>query len=207
MPRYYAEIVDGVVVRVVVCDDPDWLASRVPGNWVETQFSDPVAAYAGVGHGHDSASEVVFAPQWQQPTGAEDAYPLGAYVYHEGAIWQSQYPANVWEPGVAGWRDPISAVPIWRQPIGAEDAYPADSVVMHGGSKWRYGVPSNVWEPGVYGWVEDAPLGELAVWQQPTGAHDAYSLGAVVVYSGAEWRSIVGANVWTPGVYGWELAE
>lgn len=40
-------------------------------------------------------------------------------------------------------------------------------------------------------------------WVQPTGAHDAYSLGAIVSHNGATWESTVDNNVWKPGVFGW----
>lgn len=39
---------------------------------------------------------------WVQPTGAHDAYPLGARVVHNGSAWESTIDANVWEPGSAG---------------------------------------------------------------------------------------------------------
>ena len=42
---------------------------------------------------------------WVQPTGAHDAYLLGAQVTHNGHLWESLYAANVWEPGVFGWQD------------------------------------------------------------------------------------------------------
>jgi hypothetical protein len=42
-------------------------------------------------------------PAWVQPTGAVDAYPLGFRVRHVDQNWQSNTPANVWEPGVFGW--------------------------------------------------------------------------------------------------------
>ena len=40
-------------------------------------------------------------------------------------------------------------------------------------------------------------------WIQPTGAHDAYPLGAKVIYQGIIYESAVDDNVWTPGEYGW----
>ena len=40
-------------------------------------------------------------------------------------------------------------------------------------------------------------------WVQPTGAHDAYQMGAQVLYNGEVWESTINANVWAPGVYGW----
>jgi hypothetical protein len=45
----------------------------------------------------------VVPPAWVQPLGAQDAYPLGAVVSHNGFTWTSDLAANVWEPGVFGW--------------------------------------------------------------------------------------------------------
>lgn len=42
------------------------------------------------------------------------------------------------------------------------------------------------------------------VWSQPTGTHDAYNTGDIVNFEGVLWISKVDANVWAPGVYGWE---
>ena len=42
------------------------------------------------------------------------------------------------------------------------------------------------------------------VWTQPVGATDAYALNDIVTHNGKRWKSIVNANVWEPGVYGWE---
>lgn len=39
---------------------------------------------------------------------------------------------------------------------------------------------------------------------QSTGAHDAYQTADRVTYEGVTWTSTVDANVWEPGVYGWE---
>lgn len=45
-------------------------------------------------------------------------------------------------------------------------------------------------------------------WVQPQGAHDAYSLGAIVEHDGKTWESLVANNVWEPSVSGWrEVAE
>lgn len=41
-------------------------------------------------------------------------------------------------------------------------------------------------------------------WRQPVGAHDAYGVGARVTHNGQMWESTAAANVWEPGVYGWE---
>ena len=47
-------------------------------------------------------------------------------------------------------------------------------------------------------------LGEWPEWVQPTGAHDAYNKGDKVKYNGKHYISTIDANVYTPGVYGWE---
>lgn len=48
-------------------------------------------------------------------------------------------------------------------------------------------------------WVEEYPE-----WVQPTGAHDAYAKDAKVTHNDKKWVSVVDANVWEPGVYGWD---
>lgn len=42
-------------------------------------------------------------PEWEQPTGAHDAYAFGAKVSHNGHHWISDIQANTYEPGVYGW--------------------------------------------------------------------------------------------------------
>ena len=44
----------------------------------------------------------------------------------------------------------------------------------------------------------------IPAWVQPLGAHDAYAKGARVRHAGKTWESIINANVWAPGVYGWQ---
>ena len=41
-------------------------------------------------------------------------------------------------------------------------------------------------------------------WIQPTGSHDAYNIGDKVTHIGKHWESIIDANVYEPGVYGWD---
>ena len=169
MTRYFAEIdAQNVVQRVVVCSDPDWLAERLGGTWVET--ADPYVEpgdvkYCGPGHGYDPEYPERFAPQWVQPVGDDPEgnviYPVGTRVFHNGRIWRSRVDDNVWEPGVAAWHDaPPSGIPTWFQPTGSADAYPAvdeetgqPTVVMHNGQAWlnTHG-DGNVWEPGEFGW-------------------------------------------------------
>lgn len=53
-------------------------------------------------------------------------------------------------------------------------------------------------------WKVHRPAGAVADWVQPSGGHDAYAAGDLVTHNGATWQSTVDANVWAPGVYGWE---
>jgi hypothetical protein len=96
--------------------------------------------------------------EWVQPTGAHDAYAQGALVTHGGNLWQSTTAANVWEPGVSGWRNLTvpagGGYPAWVQPTGGHDAYNLGDRVSHNGQSWESTVAANVWEPGVYGWIE-----------------------------------------------------
>lgn len=48
--------------------------------------------------------------------------------------------------------------------------------------------------------------GAYPVWVQPTGAHDAYPLNALVSHNGANYRSTIPTNTTVPGenvVFGW----
>jgi hypothetical protein len=95
-------------------------------------------------------------PEWIQPTGAHDSYPIDYEVVHAGKTWISLTQANTWEPGVSGWREvlPDGEISAWIQPTGAHDAYAQGAVVTHNEFTWVSDVDDNVWEPGVYGWTK-----------------------------------------------------
>lgn len=64
------------------------------------------------------------------------------------------------------------------------------------------------WTPDVavslYVQVDDPSI-EWPEWKQPTGAHDAYALGAKVSHNGKHWINTgMEANTYEPGVWGWE---
>lgn len=65
----------------------DWEPENTPALW--TKIGDPSEEY----------------PEWSQPLGAHDAYPLGAKVSHNGKKWVNDVANNVWEPGVYGWTE------------------------------------------------------------------------------------------------------
>ena len=62
-----------------------WTPDTAGSLWKE--IGDPTAEY----------------PEWVQPTGNIDTYPVGAKVSHNGRHWVSAVDNNVWEPGVYGW--------------------------------------------------------------------------------------------------------
>lgn len=94
---------------------------------------------------------------WVQPTGAHDAYPLGATVTHGGKTWANLTPANVWQPGVSGWREVVSeGYPAWVAPTGGHDAYNTGDRVSFGGGNWESLIDANTWSPTSYpaGWLK-----------------------------------------------------
>lgn len=169
--------------------------------------SDNVSA-EGWTHYTDDVEVDDFVMPWQQPSGSEDAYSMGDTASHNGAVWRSLTPANVWEPGVSGWLDVSSAIPAWVQPTGAHDAYGADTLVQHSGQVWKSLLGANTGQPSISGWRAAVLLPPSGVpvypaWSQPAGGHDAYALGDQVTHNAQVWTSTVAANVWEPGVYGW----
>lgn len=96
--------------------------------------------------------------------------------------------------------------PVWAQPTGAHDAYDKGAHVYYNGKVWESTILGNVWAPGVSGWKEVVGEStEAPAWVQPTGAHDSYAKDSVVAYAGKTWKSLVDANVWEPGLYGWNV--
>ena len=104
-----------------------------------------------------AAAGVTDGDVWRQPTSAVDAYPKDWTVTHDGKTWVSLIAANVWEPGVSGWREVVdesAAAPEWVQPTGAHDAYQTGDHVMFEGAEYVSLIDGNVWSPTAYpqGW-------------------------------------------------------
>ena len=98
----------------------------------------------------------------------------------------------------------VELFPVWA--IGT--AYAVDDRVQHGGTLYKC-VQAHTsqadWTPDVTPalWVV-VSIDEYPEWVQPTGAHDAYAKDSKVTHNGKKWISSYDANVWEPGVYGWE---
>ena len=214
--RRWAELNVDTVLRVIVYDGDDPTDLLGAGTWVETVPEidpDPTDVnYCGPGYRYASNRPELFASEWTQPvadleTGWEfAAYAEGAVVWHLGALYRSTTPVNVWEPGVAGWHGTTGdGTPSpWIQPSGSADAYQIGQKVTHDGFTWENTSADNVFAPGVFGWTNLTPPVGPQPWVQPTGAGDAYTLGALVTHNGQTWENTgSNANVWEPGVFGW----
>ena len=93
----------------------------------------------------------------------------------------------------------------------AGTAYAVGDRIRYGGKLYRV-VQAHTsqadWAPdGTPALYTEVSVEEWPTWNQPAGAHDAYPLGAKVTHNGKRWTSTADANVWEPGVYGWEAAE
>lgn len=151
-----AQVVDRVIV-IPADRDPvaHCAALGLAGTWVGAgEGASPEAARGKAYH------EGGFYLRWRQiagagtgPEGAEDGFGEGVKVFHEGRVWVSTTPFNVWEPGTSGWRED-SPLAEWRQPTGAHDAYRRGERVSFKGMVWESTVDANVWAPGVFGWRE-----------------------------------------------------
>lgn len=88
-------------------------------------------------------------------------------------------------------------------------AYEAKQIVRHGGELYRIAqahTSQAQWVPGEAGteslYTHIAQSGGYDVWQQPTGAHDAYAKGTKVWYPTADstlYESLIDGNTTIPG--------
>lgn len=94
----------------------------------------------------------------------------------------------------------------WPELIG--HFLPYGEIVCYGGALYKVIIPHTAqadWVPSeAVSLFTKVSIAEYPDWVQPTGAHDAYSKGDKVTYDGKHWVSTADANVWQPGVYGWE---
>ena len=105
----------------------------------------------------------------------------------------------------------VELFPVWAAGV----RYEKPVRVQYGGKLFRCEQSHTSqagWEPDITHaiWTEVAKPGEIPVWRQPTGAQDAYRLGAKVHYpdaAGPVWTSTIDYNTYQPGVYGWEKEE
>ncbi len=199
----------------------------IPGVVLDNSSGDPVARTQALiaAHGAKWGAQAPALPTTGNVTAG------GLYRFEDG-MWSviqtfnrttygahpSTYPALL-----RRLRDPYKTE-AWRQPLDQFDSFKlvnpftgkADTA-LHGGKTWRTKVDNNVWEPTAQsaeweeideqGNVVVPPVEEYPAWKQPTGAHDAYNIGAKVTFEGKRYVSKINANVWSPTGYpaGWTL--
>lgn len=100
----------------------------------------------------------------------------------------------------------VELFPAWA----AGNAYAIDDRVRYNGTLYKcvQAHTSQVdWTPDPTPalWVA-VSVDEWPEWVQPSGAHDAYNRGDKVSYHGKRYICTADANVYAPGVYGWEAA-
>lgn len=104
----------------------------------------------------------------------------------------------------------IELFPSWK----TDTDYIYNDRVKYNGELYKMIQPThhsqNDWTPDITIsiWVKvDDPSIEWPEWRQPTGAHDAYEKDSKVSHNEHHWISNIDANVYEPGVYGWDLVE
>lgn len=94
------------------------------------------------------------------------------------------------------------------EPWEADQYYATDQRIRYGDKLYRC-VQTHTsqadWTPDITPalWTE-VSVEEWPAWVQPIGAQDAYNEGDKVSHNEKHWVSMTDANVWEPGVYGWE---
>ena len=104
--------------------------------------------------------------------------------------------------------DALSAVelfPSWE--VGK--AYEANARVLFNGKLYKVNqshTSQEDWTPEATPalFSEVAMPNEIPEWKQPHGAHDAYHIGDKVTHNGKTWVCTSDANVYEPGVFGWD---
>lgn len=98
----------------------------------------------------------------------------------------------------------VQLFPMWR----TETAYEANDRIQYNSVLYKCvqaHTSQDDWTPDVTPALwKVVSVEAYPEWIQPTGAHDAYDKDAVVSHNGKHWKNIMDANVYEPGVYGWE---
>lgn len=120
-------------------------------------------------------------------------YNTGDCASDGGMVYRSKADNNVWSP--SAYADNWELMGPVGGPFDQEDA--------DGETTTEPVEPTP--EPG----GDDGETQTYEEWKQPTGAHDAYKEGALVLYNGVVYRSKINGNVWSPEAYpdAWEVVE
>lgn len=93
-----------------------------------------------------------------------------------------------------------------------DHAYNAGDVFKHDGKLYKViqaHTSQTDWIPSVTLalYLSLMPKDVIPEWRQPTGAHDAYSIGDKVIFNGQVYESLIDGNTWSPSAYpqGWKI--
>lgn len=112
-------------------------------------------------------------------------------------------------------------MPLMFREWASGESYISQEIIRYQGELYRIAqnhTSQDQWKPGetgtesLYTHITIDPETGYEVWQQPTGAHDAYNTGDRVLYpdeNGQIYESLINGNTWAPDVYpqGWKLVE
>ena len=94
-------------------------------------------------------------PEYIQPTGAHDAYPLGYVLTDGGRVWRSLIAANVWRPGSQGaerlWEDVTAEVSQPPEPEPEEPETPPEPEPTPSAPAWTPGTRYDTGDLVTYG--------------------------------------------------------
>ena len=98
----------------------------------------------------------------------------------------------------------VELFPLWE----IDKAYAVGDRVQHKSILYRCvqaHTSQQSWTPDITPalWVI-VSIDEWPEWVQPSGAHDAYNNGDKVSHNKKHWISNMDANIYEPGVYGWD---
>ena len=78
---HFAELENGIVVRVIVADSLEWCETNLGGEWLQTSYSGSIRKnYAGVGYTYDAERDAFIAPM---PEG------MGWVLNEDTCIWEN----------------------------------------------------------------------------------------------------------------------
>lgn len=170
------------------------------------------------------------AKPWVQPFGTSGMYYLDeCYVDTDNRIWRQIYDGeNIYDVNAVPSRwEQVTSLPyqpphdeelVGNEQNGSnENIEPDNPSTNESGESTDDGGENNEYnnnEGGESGENGDEPIidnpseNEYDEWKQPTGAHDAYDVGAIVSYNDKIWINTSPANIYAPGVFGWnEVVE
>ena len=111
---HFAEVVDGVVTRVIVADTKEWCEANLGGTWVQTSYNTqggqhllggtPLRKnYAGIGYTYDETRDAFIPPK-----------PFESWSLNEDTcLWEAPvaYPEDgklyTWNEETVGWDEVI----------------------------------------------------------------------------------------------------